>query len=44
MKDQDDIGNHNANINCKENGNDVDCNNNKIQLKLKSMLTIIIKK
>ena len=27
MKDQDDIGNHNVNINCKENDDDVDCNN-----------------
>ena len=28
MKDQDDIDNHNANINCKETDNDVDFNNN----------------
>ena len=26
MKDQDDIDNHNVNINCKENNNVVDCN------------------
>ena len=26
MKDQDDIDNHNANINCKENDDAVDCN------------------
>ena len=27
MKDQDDIDNRNVNINCKENDDDVDCNN-----------------
>ena len=27
MKYQDDIDNHNVNINCKENDDDVDCNN-----------------
>ena len=25
MKDQDDIDNHNVNINCKENDDDIDC-------------------
>ena len=27
MKDQDYINNHNVNINCKENNDDIDCNN-----------------
>ena len=46
MKDQDDIENHNVNINCKENDNDVYFNiiKHKIRLKMKSLLTTIIKK
>ena len=36
MKDQDDIDNHNVNINGKENDDHVDCNNNKTQNTVKN--------
>ena len=39
MKGQDDIDNHNVNINCKENDNGVDCNN-KIQNTIKNEVIV----
>ena len=44
MKDQDDIVNHNLNINCKENDDDIDFNKTRNTLKMKSLLTTIMKK
>ena len=40
MKYQDDIGNHNVNINCKENDDGVDCNNNKTQNTVKNEVIV----
>ena len=44
IKDQYDIDNHNVNINCKENDNDVDCNNNKTQNTIKIIVNNNYKK
>ena len=40
MKDQDDIVNHNVNINCKENDDNVDCRNNKTQNTVKNEVIV----
>ena len=44
MKDQDDIDNHNVNINCKKMMMSYIVIKHKIQLKMKSLLTTIMKK
>ena len=44
MKYQDDIGNHNVNINCKENEDDVDCNNTQNTVKIEVIVNNNYKK